>query len=90
MHDKASVEDRLRKVLVEVLGVTSEKVTRDTDLADDLGADSLDAIEVIMECEEVFGVEIADAQAQDIKTVGDLIDLLEQGGKNRPAAAARG
>jgi acyl carrier protein len=70
------IEDRVRKIVVEHLGVDPDKVTLDAEFIDDLGADSLDVIELVMAHEEEFGCEITDDEADRLKTVGDVIDLL--------------
>ena len=74
----SDIEDRVRKKVVEHLGVEEEKVTENASFIDDLGADSLDTVELVMAFEEEFGVEIPDDAAETITTVGDAIKLLEQ------------
>ena len=64
-------------IIAEELGVEKDEVTEDAHLQDDLGADSLDAVELIMAIEEEFDVEIDDTEATNIKTVQDIIDYLE-------------
>lgn len=64
------------KVIVEHLGVEQEKITRDADFADDLGADSLDMVELTMAFEEEFGIEVSDHEAERVANVGDAYDLL--------------
>ncbi|MBN1122514.1 MAG: acyl carrier protein [Anaerolineae bacterium] len=73
----AGSEDRIRDIIVELLGVEPDKVTRDARFREDLEADSLDLVELIMEFEQEFNSEISDEEAQKIKTVGDAIDYLE-------------
>ena len=68
--------DRVKKIVVEHLGVEAEKVTEDASFIDDLGADSLDIVELVMAFEEEFNVEIPDDAAETIQTVGDAIALL--------------
>jgi len=70
--------DRVKKIVVEHLGVESEKVTEDASFIDDLGADSLDIVELVMAFEEEFGVEIPDDAAEKIITVSDAIKYIEE------------
>ena len=70
--------ERVKKIVVEHLGVESEKVTEEASFIDDLGADSLDIVELVMAFEEEFGVEIPDDAAEKITTVKDAIDYIEQ------------
>ncbi|HEY0114377.1 MAG TPA: acyl carrier protein [Allosphingosinicella sp.] len=70
--------DRVKKIVVEHLGVDAEKVTEEASFIDDLGADSLDIVELVMAFEEEFGVEIPDDAAEKITTVRDAIDYIEQ------------
>jgi len=70
--------DRVKKIVVEHLGVEKEKVTEEASFIDDLGADSLDTVELVMAFEEEFGVEIPDDMAENILTVGDAIKFLEK------------
>src|SRR5215217_8803799 len=69
--------DRVKKIVVEHLGVEAEKVTEEASFIDDLGADSLDIVELVMAFEEEFGVEIPDDAAEKITTVKDAIDYIE-------------
>jgi acyl carrier protein len=69
--------DRVKKIVVEHLGVEAEKVTEEASFIDDLGADSLDIVVVVMAFEEEFGVEIPDDAAEKITTVKDAIDYIE-------------
>ena len=69
--------DRVKKIVVEHLGVEEDKVTPDASFIDDLGADSLDIVELVMAFEEEFGVEIPDDAAEKIQTVGDAIKFIE-------------
>ena len=69
--------DRVKKIVVEQLGVEAEKVTEEASFIDDLGADSLDIVELVMAFEEEFGVEIPDDAAEKITTVKDAIDYIE-------------
>ena len=70
--------DRVKKIVVEHLGVESEKVTEDASFIDDLGADSLDIVELVMAFEEEFGVEIPDDAAEKITTVKDAINYIDE------------
>jgi acyl carrier protein len=74
--------DRVKKIVVEHLGVEPEKVTEDASFIDDLGADSLDLVELVMAFEEEFGCEIPDDAAETILTVGDAIKFLEKNAKS--------
>ena len=69
--------ERVQKIVVEHLGVEADKVTQDANFIDDLGADSLDIVELVMAFEEEFGVEIPDDAAEKIATVKDAIDYIE-------------
>ena len=70
--------DRVKKIVVEHLGVEQDKVTEDASFIDDLGADSLDIVELVMAFEEEFGVEIPDDAAEKISTVKDAIEYIEK------------
>jgi acyl carrier protein len=74
----ASIDERVKKIIVEELGVTDEQVKTEAKFQDDLGADSLDQVELIMRFEEEFGVEIPDEDAEKIVTVGDAISYVSQ------------
>ena len=69
--------DRVKKIVVEHLGVEAEKVTEEASFIDDLGADSLDIVELVMAFEDEFGVEIADDPAEKIAAVKDAIDYID-------------
>ncbi len=73
-----SVEAKVIDVVAEQLGVDKDKITRDTSFVNDLGADSLDTVELIMELEEEFETTIPESTAEQIQTVGQAIDFLEQ------------
>jgi acyl carrier protein len=79
----SDVAERVKKIVVEHLGVEADKVVENANFIDDLGADSLDTVELVMAFEEEFGVEIPDDQAETIVTVGDAVKFLEK------AAAAK-
>ena len=70
--------DRVKKIVVEHLGVDAEKVTEEASFIDDLGADSLDIVELVMAFEEEFGVEIPDDAAEKILTVKDAINYIQE------------
>jgi len=74
----ASVEERVIELVCERLGVNKEQVTRQTSFVEDVGADSLDIVELVMGLEEEFGINIPDDQAEKIKTVGEAIDYIER------------
>ena len=72
-----SVEDRVQKIVCEQLGVSAEEVKLEASFIDDLGADSLDTVELVMAFEEEFGSEISDSEAEKILTVGDAVKFIE-------------
>ncbi len=74
----SSTEDRVKKIVVEHLGVDEDKVTDDASFIDDLGADSLDTVELVMAFEEEFGIEIPDDAAETIQTVGDAVKFIDK------------
>ena len=76
MSDAQAIEDKLRPIIAEQLGVDESQVTRDASFQDDLNADSLDLVELIMSLEEEFKLEISDDDAEGIKTVGDAVDYI--------------
>ena len=71
------VNDRVKKIIVDQLGVEEDLVTPEASFVDDLGADSLDTVELVMALEEEFGVEIPDEDAEKIATVGNAIDYIK-------------
>jgi acyl carrier protein len=73
----ASVEEKVKSIIVDQLGVNEGEVTSAASFVDDLGADSLDTIELVMAFEEAFGIEIPDEDAEKIKTVKDAIDYID-------------
>jgi len=75
MADK-NVEDKVKQIIVEQLGVDEGEVTPNASFVDDLGADSLDTVELVMAFEEAFDIEIPDEDAEKIKTVKDAIDYI--------------
>jgi acyl carrier protein len=76
------IGERVKKIVVEHLGVEPEKVTDGASFIDDLGADSLDTVELVMAFEEEFGCEIPDDAAETILTVGDAVKFLEKNAKS--------
>ena len=72
----ASVEDRVKQIIVEQLGVEEAEVTPNASFVDDLGADSLDTVELVMAFEEAFEIEIPDEDAEKIRTVKDAVDYI--------------
>ena len=77
----SDVAERVKKIVVEHLGVEPEKVVDNANFIDDLGADALDTVELVMAFEEEFGVEIPDDAAETIVTVGDAVRFLEKNKK---------
>ncbi|MDB9813272.1 acyl carrier protein [Gammaproteobacteria bacterium] len=71
-----SIEERVRKIVCEQLGVSDEEVNDDSSFVDDLGADSLDTVELVMALEEEFDLEIADEEAEQISTVQEAVNYI--------------
>lgn len=76
MADKTT-EQRVKEIIVEQLGVNADQVTPEAKFIEDLGADSLDIVELVMALEEEFGKEIPDEQAEKLLTVGDVVKYIE-------------
>ena len=76
-HMSENVASRVKKIVADHLGIEEEKVTEEASFIDDLGADSLDTVELVMAFEEEFGSEISDSEAEKILTVGDAIKFVE-------------
>ena len=74
----SSIETRVKAIVAEQLGVKEEEVTNDSSFVDDLGADSLDTVELVMALEEEFSLDIPDEDADKMKTVGDALSYLKQ------------
>ena len=72
------VFEKVRNIIVEQLGVTEVSVTTEASFIDDLGADSLDIVELIMALEEEFDIEIPDSDAEKVVTVGDVVDYIKE------------
>ena len=75
-----ALEDKVKDIIVEQLGVNAEQVTPEASFIDDLGADSLDTVELVMAFEEEFGAEIPDEDAEKLTTVGAVIGYLKEKG----------
>jgi acyl carrier protein len=73
-----AVEERVKKIIAEQLGLEEEEVTAESSFVDDLGADSLDTVELVMAFEEEFGIEIPDEDAEKILTVQNAIDYIKE------------
>ncbi|HAM42924.1 MULTISPECIES: acyl carrier protein [Candidatus Avelusimicrobium] len=73
-----NVQERVKNIIVEQLGVEADQVKPEAQFVNDLGADSLDTVELIMALEEEFDIEIPDEKAEKIKTVGEAIDYIQQ------------
>ena len=80
MADK-SIADRVKEIIVEQLGVNPDQVTPEAKFIEDLGADSLDTVELVMAFEEEFGAEIPDEDAEKLQTVGDVTKYIEERGE---------
>jgi acyl carrier protein len=79
----ATLEERVKQIIVEQLGVDEAEVTPNASFVDDLGADSLDTVELVMAFEEAFDIEIPDEQAEKIRTVKDAIDYINTHSKGK-------
>jgi acyl carrier protein len=73
-----SIEARVKEIIVNELGVEAEKVTNDASFVEDLGADSLDTVELVMAFEEEFGIDIPDEDAEQMRTVGQAVSYLKE------------
>ena len=73
-----SIEDKVRDIIVDQLGVNAEQVVKDARFIEDLGADSLDTVELVMAFEEEFSIEVPDEEAEKLQTVGDVISYVEE------------
>jgi acyl carrier protein len=74
----ADTEAKVKEIIINELGVEPEKVTPEASFVEDLGADSLDTVELVMAFEEAFGMEIPDEEAEKLQTVGDAIKYIEE------------
>jgi len=79
----ASVEERVIEIVAEQLGVSKDRITRDTSFVNDLGADSLDTVELVMELEEEFDINIPEDAAEKIQTVGQAKQSVQKAKRNR-------
>lgn len=77
LHMSSTIEERVKKIIMEKLGVDESEVTREASFTNDLGADSLDTVELIMEFEKEFDISIPDEQAEKIETVGQAVEYME-------------
>ena len=73
-----SVQDRVKEIIVEQLGVNPDQVTPEAKFIEDLGADSLDTVELVMAFEEEFGIDVPDEDAEKLQSVGDVIRYVEE------------
>ena len=80
MADKP-IDQRVKDIIVEQLGVKPDQVTPEAKFIEDLGADSLDTVELVMALEEEFGIEVPDEQAEKLQSVGDVIKYVEENAK---------
>jgi acyl carrier protein len=78
MAAEKPIEQRVKDIIVEQLGVNPDQVTPDAKFVEDLGADSLDIVELVMALEEEFGQEIPDEEAEKLQSVGDVIKYIEE------------
>ena len=77
MPEVAEIESKVKKIVAEQMGVAEDTITRETSFTNDLNADSLDTVELVMEFEEEFEISIPDEQAEKIQTVGQAIDFIK-------------
>lgn len=77
MADK-TIQERVKDIVVEQLGVNADQVAPEAKFIEDLGADSLDTVELVMALEEEFGIEVPDEQAEKLQSVGDVIKYIEE------------
>ena len=73
-----AVEDKVKEIITKQMGVKNEQITKETSFINDLGADSLDTVELIMEFEDAFDMNIPDEDAENIRTVGDAVKYIEE------------
>ncbi|MDB4673449.1 acyl carrier protein [Verrucomicrobiales bacterium] len=80
MSDNA-IEEKVKSIIVEQLGVSADQVTTEAKFIEDLGADSLDTVELVMAFEEEFGIEVPDEEAEKLQAVGDVVSYVEANAK---------
>jgi acyl carrier protein len=78
MAAEKSIEQRVKDIIVDQLGVSADQVTPEAKFIEDLGADSLDTVELVMALEEEFGQEIPDEEAEKLQSVGDVVKFIEE------------
>lgn len=81
MADENQIESKVKDIIVEQLGVNADQVSPEAKFIEDLGADSLDTVELIMALEEEFNIEVPDEEAEKLVSVGDVIRYIEESGK---------
>ena len=74
---QTTIEERVKKIVCDQMGTTPDKITRETSFINDLGADSLDTVELVMEFEDEFEISIPDEEAEKIQTIGSAVDFIE-------------
>ncbi|MBR2377190.1 MAG: acyl carrier protein [Clostridia bacterium] len=70
--------EKIKELLVEKLGISGDKITLESEIVKDLGADSLDLVEMLLSMEENFGITISDEETENIKTVKDIVDIIDK------------
>lgn len=77
MSDKNKTLEKVSEIIDTVLGFTSDEITLESNIENDLGADSLDKVELIIECEKAFDIQIPDEKAESVQTIGDVVNLID-------------